>query len=281
MSNTRLPLRVRIFRHLLLSMRPASLAVLGKRLLRIRRLVVNSEIGPLFVDPISNFGDIIIRNGRYEPHMTENLKRFLGPDKVFVDVGANEGFFTVMASKLVGPRGTVMAVEPQVRLRPILEENLRLNGIDNVLLRWVAVSDNDGEAELQISPDTNTGSSGLANMYRYRVPLQTTKTISLSRLLADSEIRWVDLLKMDIEGFEYEAVFGSANLFRSGQIQAIALELHPGPIRARGLDPGMIPAFLENCGYRDDSFSSHSVSAENQQFRLFIKDGSVDPPHDA
>jgi hypothetical protein len=58
------------------------------------------------------------------------------------------------------------------------------------------------------------------------------------------------LLKVDIEGYEYEAILGSQEVFRSGKIRAIALELHPGAIRKRGLDPEAIPTFLECCGYK-------------------------------
>ena len=69
MTEAQLPLRVRLFSPFLRKLRPAALATSVKRLLRIKRLVVRAEIGSFFVDPISHLGDLLIREGRYEPDM--------------------------------------------------------------------------------------------------------------------------------------------------------------------------------------------------------------------
>ena len=58
-----------------------------------------------------------------------------------------------------------------------------------------------------------------------------------------------DLVKMDIESFEYEAVTGSTELFRSHKIRALALEMHPTQIISRGHDPSAICRVLESAGY--------------------------------
>jgi hypothetical protein len=60
----------------------------------------------------------------------------------------------------------------------------------------------------------------------------------------------IDLMKIDIEGFEYEAILGSPTAFREHRVKAVALELHPEAIRERDLKPEAIVSFLENCGYR-------------------------------
>ena len=56
-------------------------------------------------------------------------------------------------------------------------------------------------------------------------------------------------MKMDIEGFEYEAILGSPEVFRRRQVTTIALELHRSRIAARGLDPDAVTRFLQECGY--------------------------------
>src|SRR5712691_7712955 len=214
MMSAQMPLKVRLLRPILLRVRPAFLAAFIKQLIDIERMVVQTEVGSFLVDPISNLGDSLIRQGLYEPGMVETLKRFLSPGSVFVDVGANEGFFTVLGGSLVSASGRVIAIEPQRRLRTVLEQNLKLNGLSSVALYQVAVSNTEGMAELHLSPDTNTGASGLACPTRYRVATQPVRTVTLTQLLADAEVEQVDLMKMDIEGFEYEAVLGSRELFR-------------------------------------------------------------------
>jgi FkbM family methyltransferase len=230
-----------------------------KRLLRIKRLVVRAEIGSFFVDPVSHLGDLLIREGRYEPDMEATLRRYLRPGGVFADVGANEGYFSVLAGQIVGPAGRVIAVEPQARLRPVIEENARLNGLQNVTLENVAVSDADGTAELYLAPDLNTGSSGLARQNRYAVPTQPVRTTTLAKLLSAAGIGPVDLMKMDIEGFEFEAILGSKDLFRDGSVRAFALELHPSVIRGRGHDADELVRFLNDCGYREDRSTGNAV----------------------
>src|SRR5437867_4039784 len=155
--SAQVPLKVRLLRPFLMRLRPALLAAFVKQLIDIRRMVVRTQVGSFLVDPISNLGDALIRQGLYEPGMVETLKRFLSPGSVFVDVGANEGFFSVVGGSMVSASGSVIAIEPQTRLRTVLEQNLKLNGLSNVALYQVAVSNSEGVVELYLSPDTNTG----------------------------------------------------------------------------------------------------------------------------
>ncbi|HEX4589767.1 MAG TPA: FkbM family methyltransferase [Gemmataceae bacterium] len=259
MIAVRLPLRVRLFSPLLRRIRPAPLATRLKHLLGVKRLVVRIDKGSFFVDPVSHLGNYLIRDGEYEPAMEATLRRFLAPGGVFADVGANEGYFSVLAGQIVGPTGRVIAVEPQARLRTVLEENIRLNGLRNVTLSDAAVSDTEGTAELFLAPDLNTGSSGLARHTRYALPTQPVRTATLAHVLADAGADRIDLLKMDIEGFEYEAILGSKELFRTGAVRAFALEFHPSAIRGRGHDPDELVSFLSDCGYREDRTTGNAV----------------------
>lgn len=253
------PVRIRLLRPLLLNVRPAPVATLLKRLVGVQRVVTRTAVGAFFVDPITDLGAALIGEGVYEPGMQRILKRFLKPGSVFVDVGANEGFFTVLGGLLVGATGRVIAVEPQERLGPVLARNIELNALSNVMLKRVAISDRDGSADLHLSPDSNTGSSGLARQSWYWVPRQPVRTVTLAALLRDAEVKHVDLMKMDIEGFEREAVFGSPELFRDGRVHAFALELHPRVFSARGFDPQEVIDFLNDCGYELDTSLEHTL----------------------
>lgn len=238
---------------LVLRARPAPVAVFLKKLLSVNRRVLKVAKGEFYIDPISEFGMILIQQGEYEPHMTETLENILKPSGVFVDIGANEGYFSVLAGRIVGSTGRIIAVEPQARAALILAENIRLNALSNVTVVPAAISDRIGQAFLHLSPDTNTGSTSLRQTTKYRVPTEVVQTATLSELFERYSIEVADLVKMDIEGFEYEAIFGSPNIFREQRVRYLALELHPPLLERRGLEANAIMKFLAECGYVADT----------------------------
>jgi len=242
-----------------MQVRPAFLAVWLKKILGIRRKAVETKEGIFWIDPVSQFAINLVAPHGYEPEMGETLRRYLRPGGTFVDIGANEGFFTVQAAKIVGPAGRVLAVEPQGRLQEVIQKNLELNGLTNVTLVKSAVSDRPGEAELHISPSTNTGSTGLSQSTRYRVPHEAVPVNTLEAILGKAGIQAVDLMKMDIEGFEYEAITGAEKLFKEKRIQALALEMHFDLMRARGKDFKKLESLLRNHGYLQDLQASTNL----------------------
>lgn len=242
----------------LLRIRPAFLAAWLKTLLRIRRFPHPTPHGTFWVDPASYQGLCVLDHGEYEPGMISVLRAQLQPGDTFVDLGANEGYFSVIASAIVGPAGRVLAIEPQGRLQPVLRENFRLNTCANVTLAQVAVSDHAGEATLHLTAGVNNSASGLHRATRYGLPTETVPTARLATVLDQHGVTHCRLLKMDVESWEYEAIFGSEDLFRSGRIRSLAVEIHPDILAARGLDPARISAFLASCGYQPKMINGHS-----------------------
>ena len=236
----------------LMRVRPASLGSALKRILRIRRYVVETQAGRFYIDPVSNFGVSVQHERSYEPELSMAVRTLLREGDTFVDIGANEGFFSIIASKAVGSTGRVIAIEPQSRLQEVLARNVRENGIMNVDVIQRAISDVHGVATLSVSPDMNTGSSGLFRTTRYEVPTQDVLQTTLDRLFRLLSLRSVRLMKMDIEGLEYEAILGSRDLFRSSAVEYLALELHPTILERRGRPEKDIAKFLNECGYRRD-----------------------------
>ncbi|MEX0643451.1 MAG: FkbM family methyltransferase [Pirellulales bacterium] len=244
---------------MLRDLRPAWVAASAKKLIGIKRIPLHVDAGTFHIDPISHFGCNLIQHRAYEPAMTDTLRRYLKPGGVFVDVGANEGYFSVLASCIVGPSGRVIAVEPQSRLQEVLRENFRLNGLTNVSLVQAAVSNEDGASVFHLSPDVNTGSSGLSLATKYQVETEQVRTSTLSRILSEAAVDHVDLMKMDIEGFEYEAILGSLDLFRKGIVRALALELHRSAISRRGLDAELLLESLREFKYELDESCATTV----------------------
>lgn len=238
---------------LLMRVRPAPLAVLLKKLFFIRRRPFESVEGCFWIDPASQFGQTLARQGIYDAPMLRALEMLLSPGDCFVDIGANEGYFSVVAARRVGPTGRVVAIEPQSRLAPVLRRNFALNAVDWVEHRAVVISDTAGTSELFLSPDVNTGSTGLATATSYQVAHESVPSVTLDALLRSLDLPGAPVIKMDIESWEYEAILGSPAVFRERRVKALLLELHEPLLRRRGLDPARLIACLHEHGYHNDA----------------------------
>jgi FkbM family methyltransferase len=230
-----------------------------RAIFRFKRRIVSTERGEFYVDPFSHFGYFILRDGDYEPGLRSFLESSIESGSVVVDVGAHEGYFSVVAGQLVGVEGQVLAIEPQTRVLPILRYNLRLNGLNNVRVAECAVADVENVGTLYLEPGHNTGGTGLTNMSRWRRSTQKVSTRRLADILRDHGIGYVDLVKMDIEGYEYEAILGSPELFTCRVVKTLVLELHGAQIEARGRNPEGIETFLLDAGYVLDRERSQNL----------------------
>jgi FkbM family methyltransferase len=253
----------------MMRIRPASLAAGLKSLLGVGRTVVSTPHGRFWIDPLSHLGFELSERGHYEDAMRRTLEKYLRPGSTFVDVGANEGYFTVIAARRCGIGGRVVAIEPQERLLPVITQNLRLNGFEWATIANVAVSDSPGVVELHLAPNINTGGSGLHRQYRYRVPTQQTAAQTLAQILDEQNLERVDLMKMDIEGFEYEALLGSPSVFAQHRVRTLALELHPRILEQRQQNAADITGMLTQHGYRMVDTSVH-MSTPNQCFLVWV-----------
>jgi FkbM family methyltransferase len=156
--------------------------------------------------------------GTYERHMQRLFRERVRPGSTVFDVGANVGFFTLLASKLAGDSGRVYAFEPLPRNLEFLERHVRLNDLGNVHLDALAIAAASGEAHFRIAPHASMG--GLAEGGDLRVV-----TASLDDLIASARVPRPDFIKMDIEGAESEALRGAKNLLAAGPL-TIALSTH-------------------------------------------------------
>ena len=243
----------------LLKVRPARLASFLATVLGLnKRRLVRSEHATLFINPISTFG-VAVREGEYEPQMRKVLHRYLPPGGVFIDLGANEGYFSVLASRLVGPKGLVVAIEPQSRLQHVIYTNLQVNECFNVRVIRCVVSDKTGKAQLSLAPSTNTGSSSTFRQTKYSLPTEEVQGFCLSDLLDRLGLERCDLMKVDIEGSEYDVFMSASDVLKTGVFQHIALEFHPSVLEHRRLSADDLHNHMIGCGYELDTGLGHWV----------------------
>jgi FkbM family methyltransferase len=147
----------------------------------------------------------------HEPHVTEILVPLLRPGMVFVDIGANIGYFTLLAATHVGENGKVIALEPSDSNCGLMKRSIELNGFSNVTVFPYAAANE--ERMVGFGMDESNGGIHLD------VPAKDcaaqVQAIRLDDLL-DGEAR-IDVIKIDIEGAEWHALQGMKALVRRHQ----------------------------------------------------------------
>ncbi|CDR08865.1 FkbM family methyltransferase [Streptomyces iranensis] len=146
--------------------------------------------------------------GVWEPHMTRWLQRRLKPGDVFVDVGANIGYYSVLASRLVGRGGTVVAIEASPTFHQLLRRHARRNDRTNIRALNAAVSDRDELLTFILASSRNMGANSVVP---YDGPAESTFEIAaqpLPDLLTDDEITNARVIKIDVEGAEGSVIRG-------------------------------------------------------------------------
>ena len=181
----------------------------------------------------------------YEPELAI-LERFLSPGKTFIDAGANFGIYTMVASKLVGQAGQVIAFEPTAESFSVLRQNIALNGLTNVRAVQGALSDKEGTAWLHYGTDPVRNSLG-------KDPSadaggEYVATDSLDNVLQRAGVKRVDVIKMDVEGAE-ELVLRGANKVLTSMRPVIIYEVNAEASGHLGLSKDGATRLLERLDY--------------------------------
>jgi FkbM family methyltransferase len=257
--------------------RPVEFALFIKWLLRIKRYQYLLPDGNKFyIDPISDFGLKLMKHNSYEVSMTNQIKKLLGKNDVFIDLGANEGFFSIVAGQLIGRDGVVIAIEPQQRLWEIIVKNVEVNKLSNVMLLPYGIGCSQGEAEMHFYPSLNSGASSLAKSFNFKVSLRrfrkaiySTSKISIQTLdhIIPKSINNIKLIKIDIEGFEFEALKGAQNLLSRGQIENLLIEIHPEALNSMGESEKSIDDLLFGYGFKKENIDKDLVLYSRQAVR--------------
>jgi len=143
--------------------------------------------------------------GSYEHHKRKAFEKMVAKGSVVFDIGANAGFYTLLASVLVGSQGKVFAFEPVPRNLRYLKEHLRINGIKNVSVIEAAVADCAGVAHFDAGPNPATGHLAADGCL-------TVSTVSLDEMVRRGELLPPDYMKIDVEGAEANVLLGAKSV---------------------------------------------------------------------
>jgi FkbM family methyltransferase len=167
---------------------------------------------------------ILQRDHQWEPTETRWVTRLLQPGDTFIDVGANIGYYTVLASRLVGSSGRVVAFEPDPVAASFLRKNLLLNAIDGAVVEQKAVSDENGTIQLYLAPE-NKGD------HRTIPTEEARETIDVEAVRLDDYASSlggrIDMVKVDTQGAEGFILRGMEGVIENNPELTLILEFWP------------------------------------------------------
>jgi len=164
--------------------------------------------------------------GTVEQEIQDVLQLWLRPEMTVYDVGANVGFITVIAARLVGEKGSVCGFEPVPMLADQATHNASLNQFQQVSIHRVALSDQDGEAVFQVSKNLTMGKLVSRDSHEPDAANElAVRKRKLDTLIATEGLPEPDLVKIDVEGAEAAVLDGAAEVLRRAR-PALLIELH-------------------------------------------------------
>ena len=235
---------------LLRYVRPIELGEALKRVLNPKRVIVESNGCRFLVDPLSNFGGTLLSLGKYEDETTRWLLKVLAKGDTFVDVGANEGWYSLIAARIVGPSGCILAIEPQERCWSAIHRNFILNNYLKYRVVPYAVGDVEGETHLILYPSLNNEASTLVSQRRTRrFKRQYTRVTTLDTITRTLETGLIKLLKIDCEGYELGVLRGAEKLLKDGMVEHLLVEIHARQLVELGHQESEITEYLLSLGF--------------------------------
>jgi FkbM family methyltransferase len=226
-------------------------------------------------------GRHIFVTGEYEPSTTSVFKACLKRGDTFIDVGANAGYFTLLAANCVGPTGRVRSFEPLPQVRQALLTNIELNRFPNCVVSDVALSNEDGEAEFFAGPTSHYGVSSLRKLDDASATIRV-RTAKFDDILSKSET--VDLMKIDVEGAECHVLEGMQETLRHSAPDII-IEVSPKYLEGMDRSTADLDRLFNANGYRSYAIEhtglrplSSLVCYPSDQFNAFLTERKSLPP---
>lgn len=188
--------------------------------------------------------------GSYEYEKQLLFQKMISPGSIVFDLGAHVGFYTLLASVLVGSKGQVFAFEPMPKNLHYLKEHLQINQINNVTVTEAAVSEKSGVAYFEQTESSFQGH--LSSQGSIRVDV-----VSLDELIAEGKIPTPDYIKMDVEGAEVQVLHGAKSLIEKSH-PTIFLATHGDEIQRE------CRQFLSSLGYQLKSINGKSLEESDE-----------------
>ncbi|MGD8514891.1 MAG: FkbM family methyltransferase [Granulosicoccaceae bacterium] len=191
-------------------------------------------------------GRTIIKYGEHDPFLMQLMKDFIRRDKAVIDVGANIGSYSLVASRYTA--APVYAFEPEPFNYNVLLNNIALNNADNVHAYQKAASNEPGTLQLYLNP-FNQGDHRCYRSGEGRDCVDI-EAVRIDDELAGEDISRIGFIKIDVQGFELMTVQGMRHILATVPGLRVITEFEADSMREAGYEPGAYLAFFAELGYR-------------------------------
>ncbi len=208
----------------------------------------------IFVDTRSvDIGTHLMLGGMWEPNYANAFCNLLRPGDVVLDVGANHGFYSLIAAPRIAPGGHVYAFEPSKKFYELIKASVSVNGLGHAIsVANLALGDAEGELTLAYDPQMSGGghleignAAGASPDNAGGLERETVKVVTLDNYLG-GKIAKVDVIKMDIEGAEGLALKGMSGIIDRSRNLKMMMEFCPAMMAGFACDAGFVVQFLES-----------------------------------
>jgi FkbM family methyltransferase len=220
-----------------------------------RPWVLTLRGGRRIAAPHGGSGALIYYQGDSEPETADFFRAFLHPGMTFLDVGAHIGEYTILGSDAVHPGGIVHAFEPSPDIFNLLRENIRMNGLGNVELHQMAMSNTEGTQSFEVCREPSIsafrGSHKPASKSRAVLSEIQVDTTTLDSWWKSRGPR-IDLIKIDVEGAELSVLSGALRFLSLPPEDAptLVFEYSPENYARFGYDGREVAALLRRHDYQ-------------------------------
>jgi FkbM family methyltransferase len=194
----------------------------------------------------------------FEPFTTEIFEKVLKRGDTVIDIGANVGYYSLVAARIVGESGKVYAFEPNPKTYSWLIKNIELNKYDNIVPVAKAITNKVGTAQLFIYGNSEYDTLSQSGSNRKSVKVETE---TLDHFFGNKG-EAVNVIKIDIEGGEMDALLGMTNLIRQSKKLKMFVEFSPYFVQRGGYSP---EAFLHKL--RSYNFSFYVIDESKKRLR--------------
>lgn len=199
----------------------------------------------------------ILVDGVWDPSLTTFVENTLRAGDVFIDVGAHVGYFTLLASRRVGPAGRVLSIEPNPIALKQLTQNVERSLRQNVLIRHVACGESQGLVNIHLHTESNSSMASLSAANATGGTVFEVACTTLDHLCQEHALPRATLIKIDVEGAELLVLRGMNRILRDLR-PVIVLELEPQLLRAFGTPLQAVLSLLAKTDYVIAPLGGHS-----------------------
>ncbi|MBF2004231.1 MAG: FkbM family methyltransferase [Chlorogloeopsis fritschii C42_A2020_084] len=220
--------------------------------LDLRDVYLNADDGSKYLVPSLRepVGFYLLIDGVYESKSINFIADNLPQNSIFLDIGANIGLFSIKIAKFLGQESQVIAVEASPKIFTYLQHNIKNNYLPNIKALELAITDIDNSTiNFYEPPVDHFGMGSIAPQFHNNPVLVNTKTIDT--LIKELQIDTVNIIKVDVEGYEYMVFKGGQRLFNSAHPPLILFEFCDwAESRVPGVNVGDSQRILLEYGYK-------------------------------